>query len=111
MDYQKLAQWLCSDDTGASSCFMASIAAGSPPRLPHHVNHPYDAEDLGRCIRLVRAVPEVRECFPEIAKASAQWAAIVANWDDLENTYIAETRGNRWGFAPQTSEKMRAIRS
>lgn len=104
-DNSGLAVWLASDATGLSSLTMAwhlgsvvyrqQIAVmhrgGKPPR-----DTPRDPADLGRCIGLLKAVPELRERLSEMASVSPSWAALVAEWPRLEILYQeAVAKGGR----------------
>lgn len=77
-----LQAWLMSDDTGSSSLWIARFLGGGPPSQSYA--YPHDADDFGRCYRLLKAVPEFRERLPELATSGEEWAALVANWIELE---------------------------
>lgn len=81
-----LTAWLASDDTGASSKYMASILSGQFS-VSHH--YPLDPYDLGRCIRLLEAVPELESELHKMKACSPQWAAVVDNWDKWKKLYEA----------------------
>lgn len=80
-----LMAWLESDDVGVSSRYMAHVLAmkGCAPEF----GYPHDPDDLGRCIRLVQAVPEIRRKIKLMAEHGKQWAAVAANWDRWEAMY------------------------
>jgi hypothetical protein len=80
-----LPDWLASDDTGLSSKYMASVLADPPFRA--QVNRPWDASDFGRCYRLLRAVPELRENFGRLANCPTPWPALHSKWAELERLY------------------------
>lgn len=114
-----LGAWLASDDTGASSRYLAvslARAAGIEPRQypggrPQHEkrNHPHDPDDFGRCVRMLDVVPYIRPYLPaEMAKPEhgPVWNALAAAWDDLESLYAAE-KGKR--AAPKLYARIRAI--
>lgn len=105
MNYQKLAQWLSGDDTGLSSRHMAAVAAG----LSGSGYHPLDGSDLGRCIRLVQNVPEIREAFPAIAASGPKWSVIIAHWDELVAVYEDERQGRDLFSAPKTHALMNSL--
>lgn len=48
-------EWLLGDDIGASSKVLCAYMLG---RIPYGSSHPHDASDRGRCIRLLRRIPE-----------------------------------------------------
>lgn len=83
-DLLAVAEWLTGNDTGVSSKYMASVAlAGSVIKSRWGDTTPWDATDLGRCVRLIEKAPTVRNCFPVLRQASPVWAAYVDNWDEL----------------------------
>jgi len=47
---------------------------------------PHDADDFGRCKRLIEAFPEWRSRLSEVAEAypDTKWPAIIARWSELE---------------------------
>ncbi|MEQ4627688.1 hypothetical protein ABN062_22385, partial [Providencia manganoxydans] len=81
-----LTAWLASDDVGASSKYMASVLSGQF-NSPHH--YPWDGADLGRCIRLLEAVPELASQLHKMKACSPQWSAVIDNWDKWKVLYDA----------------------
>ncbi|WP_285317114.1 hypothetical protein [Providencia rettgeri] len=81
-----LAAWLASDDVGASSRYMASVLSGQFSD-PNH--YPLDGADLGRCIRLLVAVPELASQLHKMKACSPQWSAVIDNWDKWKALYEA----------------------
>lgn len=79
-----LTAWLASDDTGASSKYMASILSG---QFSVSHNYPWDPSDFGRCIRLLEAVPELESELHKMKACSPQWSAVVDNWDKWSELY------------------------
>lgn len=82
-----LEAWLDSDDTGSSSLYMAWCLSSGQfgywwGRKQPEPAYPRDPDDLGRCIRLVRAVPELAERVHLMAesKHGKEWFAVAANW-------------------------------
>ena len=102
---RKLVTWFAGRDTGSSSKHMAAVAAGAEG----DGSHPLDPDDLGRCIRLVEAVPEVRDAFPAIAASTPKWKAIIDHWDELVAIFHSESRGCSYFSAPQTYQRMRDL--
>lgn len=82
-----LRAWLASDDTGLSSCFMASVISGSFER-PYA--HPYDAADFGRCLRMLACCPDLRHDLNKMRNASKLWAIYIDNWTEMERLYNEE---------------------
>lgn len=68
--------------------------------------HPRDPADLGRCLRLLNLEPECRKRLPEMSAASPEWAALIANWRELERLYYLEYPT---GHAPKCYDKMQAL--
>ncbi|EMT6577833.1 hypothetical protein WMR74_003908 [Providencia rettgeri] len=81
-----LTAWLASDDVGASSRYMASVLSGQFS-APNH--YPLDGADLGRCIRLLVAVPELASQLHKMKACSPQWSAVIDNWDKWKALYEA----------------------
>lgn len=102
---QKLLSWFVGGDTGLSSEHMAAVAGG----LKGNGRTPCDPDDLGRCLRLVEAVPEVREQFSAIAASTKLWGIVIAHWDELDALYHEEAKGMRYFDAPKTYNRMKAL--
>jgi hypothetical protein len=86
-----IGNWLIGGDTGISSETMAAIALGATKGN----DAPYDPSDFGRCYRLVKKVPEIREHFPRIAKKVKVFAGILREWDDLVRIYERDLPSGR----------------
>lgn len=86
---QRAIDWIGSGDTGMSSkAIWAHMMGGKKPR--DGWNHPYDPDDLGRCLRLLRLIPEWKPRMKGMAKRSKDWAALVKHWDELAAMMDAE---------------------
>lgn len=81
-----LAAWLASDDVGLSSKYMASVLS---EQFYASNNYPRDPADLGRCIRLLVAVPELASQLHEMKACSPQWSAVIDNWEKWKDLYEA----------------------
>jgi len=77
---QRLNAWFLSGDTGASSICIAQHLTGAGCSG----DYPMDAEDVGRCIRLLKFVPEFRSRLPEMAKVNRYWAVLIPRWREIE---------------------------
>lgn len=80
-----LNAWVQSDDTGMSSRYMAYALSGNAWLMrwgTPEFAYPRDPDDLGRCIRLIRAVPELAERVHLMAQSDhgKEWFAVAANW-------------------------------
>ncbi len=98
--YQRATlQWLAGDDVGISSRTMAFwLAFGI---IPEHHCHPLDIADLGRCMRLLRAVPKLRGRLARMSEVGPVWAQMVAEWRRMEKLYWKE---RHTGKCPRTYE-------
>ena len=78
------AEWLASDDVGISSRYMLTVLTGSnfEPNGPV----PSDADDLGRCIRMVQAC-QLSDEIPRLYAMGNQWRQIAENWEMLCKQY------------------------
>lgn len=58
-------------------------------------NHPYDPDDFRRCRLMLEACPELAANLRDAAGMSHQWAALVADWENICTTMDGETPGWR----------------
>jgi len=79
--------WLDSDDRGMSSNYLAYVLSGCGGAC--ELAWPLDAEDFGRCVRLLEVVPYLRSSLPMMAAKHEAWAKLVEAWDELETLYRA----------------------
>jgi hypothetical protein len=70
---------VCSE-LGVSSSTMLGIAFGAVDVEGAWLDAPNDAEDLGRCIRLVERVPELLDNFKHIGRRVPRFKGILENW-------------------------------
>lgn len=70
-------------DVGNSSRTMAFNSCG----IKGMYDHPHDAGDLSRCMKLVNYIPEIKLYFKVISQLSSTWEIIINNWDYLEEKY------------------------
>jgi hypothetical protein len=73
--------WLSGRDTGLSSMAILMWMMGGPVR---RFDYPRDADDLGRCLRLLDRIPAWRSRIGEMAACGPEWAALVKEWPALE---------------------------
>ncbi len=103
--------WLANGRRGISSDTMFTVLTGLDALGDSSPSHPRDPDDFDRCLALLHAVPELRPKLPLMAKSSPAWAALIANWDQIERSHISEV-GLGWTkahSAPKTYELMRTI--
>jgi hypothetical protein len=98
-----LTAWLKSDDTGASSLYMARRLAAGPSADPAY---PHDPDDFGRCHRFLEAVPGTRANLPALAPTGPVWAALVEAWGELTLLYVEEAPT---GKAPRLYARLQEI--
>lgn len=92
--YATPEEWLRGGDTGMSSetiyAFMMDGYCARPAI-------PYDADDFGRCHRLLKAFPEWRKRMPQMRDVDG-WRKFSAQWDRIEKAYESELAAGA-GFA------------
>lgn len=79
---QRALQWALGDDTGTSSTTLACYMLGLP--APRYSSAPSDAADRGRCIRLLKLIPEWLPRLDELAHAYAADETIVLSDGKLD---------------------------
>ncbi len=84
--YKKVLLWFSEGDTGSSSEAMALTLCGI--KLDRNNCNwwspwPHDADDFGRCYRLVQKIPELRLRLNEMESLGPIWKKIAQNWDEL----------------------------
>ena len=70
----------------ASSLYLASVLGGFVKQYAH----PHDADDFGRCMRLLEAVPEFDLPLVEMRGKSPQWDALLDSWGAIRDRIAAE---------------------
>ena len=82
---EQLADWFMNGEVGSSSKCIAKHLSG---QKCDEWDYPRDSGDLGRCIKLLNAVPEFRSRISEMATVGKYWAALVPHWRELEACVI-----------------------
>ena len=103
--------WLITGRRGGSSDTMFSRLTGVDVLWGESGNHPYDPDDLDRCLALLYVVPELRPLLSHMSDVSPQWAALVERWDDIEAMHLDEV-GLGWTkarSAPRTYALMQDV--
>jgi hypothetical protein len=87
-----LYHWLHGGHRGISSNAIVERLTGLPcmDGWDMRFSNPSDPADLGRCIRLLIAVPELRPRFEEMRSVSPEWGALVNHWEELAALYYEE---------------------
>jgi hypothetical protein len=103
-------EWLNGSDRGLSSEALAHCYLGNKrPNVTFGWCAPGDPADLGRCLRLVRLVPDVRECVDELAALSTAWARVAPVWDELAALMEGEV-GIDWSKARRAPRTYAAMK-
>lgn len=76
--------WLQGRDTGISSKTMFSALTGIPVVC---YDIPYDIADIGRCIRMLKACPELRNSIYKVSDKHIEWQPFIDCWKQLEIDY------------------------
>lgn len=90
---QSAIEWVSSQDTGTSSKTMFKALSGQVypgSYMSPYEDIPHDADDFGRCYRLVLAVPEWKDRLNEVATAFPGWGPIIREWDRLVELFLKE---------------------
>ena len=108
-DTQKqVVNWLATGQVGLSSKCLAMWLAFGERAEPYA---PADPDDLDRCLKLLKKAPGLRPLLPKMAEVSAEWAALVHRWEDVEASHLDEV-GLGWTkarSAPKTYILMQGI--
>ncbi|MBJ9598063.1 hypothetical protein GHU73_12000 [Citrobacter werkmanii] len=106
----KVLQWQTTGDVGVSSATMASIALGLDKSFyGSHFGAPHDPSDMLRCMKLLEAIPEIRDHFPTIAKRVPTFKGIIEQWDELAEVMNRECVGDKWR-APDAYKMIKELR-
>ena len=103
----KILVWFASGRVGASSKAMACCLIDSETDR----SHPFDPDDLNRCLLFLEAVPEARQHMDKLRTMSVTWDMLIENWEQIEQCFLAEV-GLNWckaKRAPKTYELMDKI--
>lgn len=109
-DKDLVIEWLLSGDTGISSECLACEFLGKQKNDGWGWRAPSDPADLGRCLRLIDKVPEIRKCVDSLALKNDSWKKIAGVWDEITESMINEV-GIHWekaSRAPITFKIMQA---
>lgn len=78
--------WIDGNDTGTSSKTIWHILTRLPGKV-HRYGVPRDADDFGRCVRLLELIPEWAARLGEVVDRCSEWKSIVADWDRLADLH------------------------
>ena len=93
-----LERWLSNWDKGISSMTMAvailppdsTVPSSCRPYVAANAGIPHDADDFGRCIRLLDAIPEFRDDLHKVSEKYSEWEPIIDHWNELEELYRSQ---------------------
>jgi len=80
-----LLDWATSGDTGVSSEFLCRYLLGFDPNTIWGYSAPSDADDRGKCIRLLNKMPEWWDRLDELISVSEDWEKQVPLIKDERN--------------------------
>lgn len=103
----EVLEWFDGRDTGMSS-----------EAIAHHMSrgtcrgdHPWDPDDLGRCLRLLKRFPQWRPRLSEMGRYNPQWKRLSERWDEVSACMLDEV-GIAWekaNSAPITYALMKEV--
>ena len=88
-----IERWLADYDRGTSSMTMYRAITSDRRHLGFRLDYastPLDADDFGRCVRLLDAAPTFRKWLGLVAEKHPNWVPIIEHWDELEAMYRAD---------------------
>jgi len=77
-------EWWAGGDAGISSKTILYYLTGIPCSSK---DIPHDIADVGRCVRMLRKFPELRERLGEVTNHNKQWMPFIDCWKKLETLY------------------------
>ena len=94
MRLDAIGTWIGSHDTGASSKAILVAALGGTPA--YGWDYPYDVSDFGRCVRLLRKLPELRDpAFARLRREGGPiWRELIKQWGKIESMFEEEERSS-----------------
>ena len=102
--------WFGSDDTGASSKWLASVLSGN---IPSRVSYPYDPSDFGRCYRMLNCVDGAKELFEIkkdlISSKCKVWKSYLENWNELVKLWEQESPNKKCPKLYELMQKLQGI--
>lgn len=111
---QRAQNWIVNGRVGQSSKAIWSHMMGIAIKNDGFgVRYPLDPDDLNRCLLLLDLLPEWVPRIDEMAQYNKQWAALVADWDQIVDSFLDEV-GLDWSkakSAPRTYQLMQTALS
>jgi|TARA_B110000211_G_scaffold207660_1_gene243635 hypothetical protein len=97
-------EWLASDDVGMSSRYLLSLLTDEALFKAEYAV-PHDADDLGRCIRMVE-VCHLQESLQKLEKQECKWKEIGERWWDLVELYTDKDYKQIYDFLSDNTSSM-----
>lgn len=97
---RKILDWVASGETGESSRALACFLAGAFSR---NRRHPLDPADFNRCLKMLKAVPELRPRLAEAKALSPEWSALIDRWEEIEKAFVDDV-GWDWSRGQRASK-------
>ena len=91
---KRIAKWLASRDTGASSKAIVLWLSAGVAESDWGASTPSDPADLARCLRLLERIPEWKARMPEMANAGGLWPTFARRWDEITASFLSEVGGS-----------------
>jgi len=112
VEEQEFASWMGGGDTGISSESIAISAMGGDKPKRWGWGYPHDPADFGRCARLLRKHPEIREkAFSRLkSQGPVHWSRLIDRWDEIEAEMDKEV-GIDWSKGKNAENTYNLIRS
>lgn len=110
-EHRAALRWLASGDTGMSSRAILYAALQIAREDGHGNECPFDPDDLGRCLRLLRRLPWARRGLDRLARRCPVWKRLRAHWVELAKSMDGEV-GIDWSkgrIARGTYDRMKAV--
>jgi len=98
--------WADGPDSGMSSKTIVWALTGAAVLSKFGGSRPLDPDDFGRCYRMLKLFPELRERLHELPTKLPDWAGLVKHWSELEQLYLEEAP-NR--VAPKLYRRMQEL--
>jgi hypothetical protein len=88
----QILRWFVTGNVGISSKCIASTMLGMELRGIDRWT-PSDPSDFNRCLKLLRAAPEIRDHMDLMRPVSKDWSTLVDCWAEIEACFMAEVPG------------------
>lgn len=85
---ERAVAWIRDGRVGASSRAIHDHMLELKPKWGF--SYPSDPADLNRCLLLLDLIPEWKPRMGEMAQHGAQWAGLVARWDEIVQCFLDE---------------------